>query len=182
MRELGKDPRWYSLRSIRQGASTTADKMEMPEVFLRAIGGWKGKAQERYRKDRLPAPQSQFASRLGAGVNDDYGTTRINQLQEQRPDRPTRGTRGSIRVAIAPRRLPSRSRRTECASENSQLVRRPVCASESSEFERECAQLRGTNLLPQRYVTHEVLSGKCRLGQGKGMSVGQGLGGNDMTN
>ena len=86
------------------------------------------------------------------------------------------------RAAVAPRRLPSRSRRTECASVKSQLVRRPVCASESSEFERECAQLRGTNPLPQRYVTHEVLSGKCRLGQGKGMSVGQGLAGNDMTN
>ena len=66
--------------------------MEMPEVFLRATGGWKGKALERYRKDRLPAAQSQFASRLGAGVKDDYGTTSINQRQEQRPDRPTRGT------------------------------------------------------------------------------------------
>ena len=150
MRELGKDPRWYSLRSIRQGASTTADKMEMPEVFLRATGGWKGKALERYRKDRLPAAQSQFASRLGAGVKDDYGTTSINQRQEQRPDRPTRGTRRSIRAAIAPCRLPSRSRRTECASENSQPVQRPVYASEGSEFERECAQMRGTNPLPQR--------------------------------
>ena len=166
MRELGKDPRWYSLRSIRQGASTTADQMEMPEVFLRATGGWKGKALERYRKDRLPAAQGQFASRLGAGGNDNYGSIICSkQRQERRPDRPTWGTRGSIRAAIAPRRLPSRSRRTECASENSQPVRRPVYASESSEFERECAQMRGTNSLPQRYVTHEVLSGKCRLGQ-----------------
>ena len=165
MRELGKDPRWYSLRSIRQGASTTADKMEMPEVFLRATGGWKGKALERYRKDRLPAAQGQFASRLGAGVNDDYGTIRINQRQERRPGRPPRGTRGSILAAIAPRRLPSRSRRTECTSENSLQVQRPVCASESSEFERECAQVRGTKPLPQRYATHEVLSRKCRLGQ-----------------
>ena len=75
-----------------------------------------------------------------------------------------------------------RSGRTECASENCQLVQRPVFASESSEFERDCAKLRGTNPLSQRYVTHEDLSAKCRLGPRKGISVGQGLAGNDMTN
>ena len=39
MRELGKDPRWYSLRSIRQGESSTACECDMPDVFLKATGG-----------------------------------------------------------------------------------------------------------------------------------------------
>ena len=39
MAELGKKPNLYSLRSIRQGATTTASEVDMPEVFLRASGG-----------------------------------------------------------------------------------------------------------------------------------------------
>ena len=65
MSNLGKNPRIYSLRSIRQGATTKADATDMPEVFLRASGGWKGRALERYRKDRLPEAQQVFAARLG---------------------------------------------------------------------------------------------------------------------
>ena len=65
MSNLGKNPRIYSLRSIRQGATTKADATDMPEVFLRASGGWKGRALERYRKDRLPEVQEVFAARLG---------------------------------------------------------------------------------------------------------------------
>ena len=64
MTELGKNPLWYSLRSIRQGASTRACELKMPEVFLRASGGWRGDAMELYRKDRLPAEQERFASQL----------------------------------------------------------------------------------------------------------------------
>ena len=36
----------------------------MPELFLRASGGWKGNALERYRKDRLPTEQARFAALL----------------------------------------------------------------------------------------------------------------------
>ena len=61
---LNKNPLWYSLRSIRQGASTKACELKMPEIFLRASGGWKGDAMEVYRKDRLPAEQARFASKL----------------------------------------------------------------------------------------------------------------------
>ena len=63
---LGKDPLWYGLRSIRQGASTMADRLNMPEVFLRASGSWKGNALELYRKDRLPEEQERFADALGS--------------------------------------------------------------------------------------------------------------------
>ena len=66
MASLGKDPRWYSPRSIHKGASTTADRLCMPEVFLRASGGWKGDALELYRKDRLPEEQARFANALGS--------------------------------------------------------------------------------------------------------------------
>ena len=62
MTEMGKDPRWYSIRSIRQGGTSTACEVEMPELFLRASGGWKGNAMERYRKDRLPIEQARFAA------------------------------------------------------------------------------------------------------------------------
>ena len=64
MSELGKDPRCYSIRSIRQGGSSSACELEMPELFLRASGGWKGNALERYRKDRLPTEQERFATLL----------------------------------------------------------------------------------------------------------------------
>ena len=173
MQELGKDPRWYSLRSIRQGASTTACAMEMPEVFLRATGGWKGNALELYRKDRLPSVQRQFATRLGANAKvntaSDSPSRQIERLQNTRPDRSTRGTRGSIRAVITPRRLPSRG------------SGEPVCARDSREFERGRARLRGTNPFLARNVTHEVLSGKFRFGQSKGMSPGQAWVGGDMT-
>ena len=36
----------------------------MPELFLRASGGWRGNALERYRKDRLPTEQARFAALL----------------------------------------------------------------------------------------------------------------------
>ena len=36
---------------------------------------------------------------------------------------------------------------------------------ESSEFDRVCAPLLGTNSFPARYVAHEVLRGKCLIGQ-----------------
>ena len=58
----------------------------------------------------------------------------------------------------------------------------PVCARDSREFERGRARLRGTNPFLARNVTHEVLSGKCRFGQSKGMSPGQAWVGGDMTN
>ena len=64
MMELGKNPLWYSLRSIRQGASTRTCELKMPEVFLRASGCWRGDAMELYRKDRLPPEQEMFASQL----------------------------------------------------------------------------------------------------------------------
>ena len=65
MANLGKDPRLYSLRSIRQGSSTKATDAKMPEMFLRTSGGWKGNAMERYRKDQLPKEQAVFARTLG---------------------------------------------------------------------------------------------------------------------
>ena len=64
MTDLDKNPLWYSQRSIRQGASTKACELKMPEIFLRASGGWKGDAMEVYRKDRLPTEQARFASKL----------------------------------------------------------------------------------------------------------------------
>ena len=69
MEELGRDPRIYSIRSIRQGASSMACEAKMPEVFMRALGGWKGNAIELYRKDRLPAAQEVFAEALGRSSN-----------------------------------------------------------------------------------------------------------------
>ena len=36
----------------------------MPELFLRASGGWRGNALERYRKDRLSTEQVRFAALL----------------------------------------------------------------------------------------------------------------------
>ena len=65
MRSLGKDPLWYTLRSIRQGGTTAASHLKMPEVFLRANGGWKGEAMELYRRDQLPTLQGHFARTLG---------------------------------------------------------------------------------------------------------------------
>ena len=65
MAYLGKDPRLYSLRSIRQGSSTKATDMKMPEIFLKTSGGWKGNALERYRKDQLPKEQAVFSRALG---------------------------------------------------------------------------------------------------------------------
>ena len=64
MAALGKDPRWYSLRSIRQGAASTACEINMPEVFLRASGAWHGKAMELYRRDCLPLEQARLAGNL----------------------------------------------------------------------------------------------------------------------
>ena len=66
MSEPGKEPRWYSIRSIRQGGSSTACEVEMPELFLLASGRWKGNTLERYRKDRLPTEQARFAELLSS--------------------------------------------------------------------------------------------------------------------
>ena len=57
---------WWEVwvRTIRQGGSSTACEVEMPELYLRASGGWKGNALERYRKDRLPTEQARFAALL----------------------------------------------------------------------------------------------------------------------
>ena len=65
MAYLGKDPRLYSLRSMRQGSSTKATDMKMPEMFLKTSGGWKDNALERYRKDQLPKEQALFSRALG---------------------------------------------------------------------------------------------------------------------
>ena len=65
MRLLGKNPLWYTLRSIRQGGTTAANMMRMPEVFLKASGGWKGESLELYRRDHLPPLQGRFARTLG---------------------------------------------------------------------------------------------------------------------
>ena len=46
-----------------------ACEAKMPEVFLRASGGWKGDAIELYRKDRLSAAQEVFAEALGRSSN-----------------------------------------------------------------------------------------------------------------
>ena len=67
MEELGKNPLWYKLRSFRQGASLAADEMEMPELFLRASGGWKSNAIHIYRQERLPGLQGHFAKNLRRG-------------------------------------------------------------------------------------------------------------------
>ena len=42
----------------------------MPEVFLRASGGWRGNAMEIYRKDRLPSLQARFAASLKSGKDE----------------------------------------------------------------------------------------------------------------
>ena len=82
MTNLGKNPRIFGLRSIRQGATTTADATDMPEVFLRASGDWKGRAMERYRKDRLPEAQEMFAARLGNEVGGEEEEHGPHQLSE----------------------------------------------------------------------------------------------------
>ena len=170
MQELGKDPRWYSLRSIRQGASTTACEMEMPEVFLRATGEWKGNAVELYRKDRLPRVQGQFAQLLQAKARQDLKSSVYSTMDPHpRPARPIRGRRGSIRAAITPRRLPSR------------IGGEPEDARGDSKIESEHARLRGTSLSPARKATFEVLSGKCYSGQSIVMPRGGGWVGNGMT-
>ena len=63
MKELGKNPLWYTLRSFRQGASLAAEAMEMPEEFIRTSGGWKGKAMFIYRQEILPELQGKFAKK-----------------------------------------------------------------------------------------------------------------------
>ena len=65
MSNLGKDPRLFGLRSIRQGATTIAEETEMPQAFIRTSGGWTGGAMARYRKDCLPKNQETFARTLG---------------------------------------------------------------------------------------------------------------------
>ena len=46
MSEHGKDPRWFSLCLIRQGAAMATCEVDMPEVLLRARVGWRGIAME----------------------------------------------------------------------------------------------------------------------------------------
>ena len=94
MANLGKDPRLFGLRSIRKGSTTTACEDNMPEVFLRASGGWKGRAMELYRSERFPTEQAKFARRLGK--------QRISEIIEEdddvktpRPVQPNRVGRGS---------------------------------------------------------------------------------------
>ena len=65
MADIGKKPELYGLRSIRQGATCRAQDTNMPEIFLRASGGWKGRAMEAYSKDCLPVDQKRFAAKLG---------------------------------------------------------------------------------------------------------------------
>ena len=89
MASLGKDPRWYSLRSIRQGSSTTADRLCMPEVFLRASGSWKGDALELYRKDRLPEEQARFADLLGSNPSQRLPTKTHQPLAITSPSKPS---------------------------------------------------------------------------------------------
>ena len=43
-----------------------ADRLRMPQVFLRASGSWKGNALELYQKDYLPEEQKGFAHVLGS--------------------------------------------------------------------------------------------------------------------
>ena len=112
MEELGRDPRIYSLRSIRQGASSMACEAKMPEVFLRASGGWKGDAMELYRKDRLPAAQEDFAEALGRSSN-----VVLHQLSHHGHPQPARLSRvirrGSNRGANFPAAfLPDPTRRS----------------------------------------------------------------------
>ena len=71
MSDLGKNPKWYTLRSFRKGASVEADEMEMPEGFLRASGGWKSDAINIYREERLPRLQNLFAKNLNKVHNID---------------------------------------------------------------------------------------------------------------
>ena len=170
MQELGKDPRWYSLRSIRQGASTTACEMNMPEVFLRATGGWKGNAVELYRKDRLPKVQGQFAQLLKDKAEYDLRNySSPAQDPRRRPVRCDRGRRWSLRAVIAPRRLPPR------------ISGEPAGARRDGECDSEYARWRGTSSLPARSATYELLGGKCRSGQDILMPVGGGLVGDGMT-
>ena len=87
MTEIGKKPELYGLRSIRQGATSRAQDTQMPEIFLRASGGWKGRAMDAYSKDCLPGEQQRFAKGLG-------------QIQAPTPLRKKR--RGSISKIIDP--------------------------------------------------------------------------------
>ena len=143
--------------------------MEMPEVFLRATGGWKGNAVELYRKDRLPKVQGQFAQLLQARAKQDLKNSVYSTDPHPRPARPIRGRRGSIRAAITPRRLPLR------------ISGEPVCARRDSEIDSEFARPRGTSPSPGRIAPYEVLSGKCRSGQSIVMPRGGGWVGNGMT-
>ena len=94
MANLGKDPRLFGLRSIRKGSTTTACENNMPEVFLRASGGWKGRAMELYRSERLITEQAKFAKRLGEHrvpeIIDEEG-----DVSTPRPVLPNRVVRGS---------------------------------------------------------------------------------------
>ena len=107
MANLDKDPRLFGLRSIRQGATTTAEETEMPEAFIRTSGGWKGRAMARYRKDRLPENQKTFAEKLGSSrkpVKPFTSSTLLHEFSNPNsnhagcPARPNRASRGSPRA------------------------------------------------------------------------------------
>ena len=85
MADLGKKPKLYGLRSIRRGSTTNATDSKMPEVFLRASGGWKGRAMEVYREDCLPGEQQKFARALGHVQS--YGDAKDSSMGSDFPTR-----------------------------------------------------------------------------------------------
>ena len=91
---MGKDPRLFGLRSIRKGSTTTACEKNMPEVFLRASGGWKGRAMELYRSERFITEQAKFARRLGEHRPSDI-IEQDSDVRTPRPVQPNRVVRGS---------------------------------------------------------------------------------------
>ena len=108
MRDIGKNPALYGLRSIRQGASTRARATKMPDIFLRASGGWKGRAMDAYSKDCLPGHQKQFARALGqipTPQETDATTASSRPYARSCSDRP--GRAGVYPGKSTPRRTPS---------------------------------------------------------------------------
>ena len=82
MTEIGKKPELYGLRSIRQGATSRAQDIQMPEIFLRDSGGWKGRAMDAYSKDCLPGEQKRFAKRLGRNTDSNNNKTKNARLHQ----------------------------------------------------------------------------------------------------
>ena len=98
----------------------------MPEVFLRASGGWKGRAMELYRSERFIAEQAKFAKRLGehhvSEVIDEEG-----DVSTPRPVQPNRVVRGSNWANASTAALPGSQPSLALWKRGGARLKRPEC-------------------------------------------------------